>query len=117
MSRRDYLAAVIRLYLAQPGAPLRASRNDWAAAQDLYARSVDLADLGHAVRLATLRRLTAAKPCPPVRCLDYYRHVLDQLDPDELDPGYVHYIARRYALLISADAPSNRQNRAVSDRR
>jgi hypothetical protein len=117
VSRRHYLADVIRLYLAQPQAPPRASRDDWAAAQDLYARGVDLTDLGHAVRLATLRRLTAATPCQPVRCLAYYRHVLDRLGPDELDPAYIDYVARRYADLISADARFDRQNRALSDRR
>ncbi len=117
MSRRHYLAAVIRLYLAQPGAPPRASRDDWAAAQDLFARGVDLADLRHAVRLATLRRLAAAPSCGPVRSLAYYRRVLDQLAPDELDPTYVDYIARRYAALTPPSARSDRQNRALPDRR
>lgn len=119
MSRRHYLAALIRLYLAQPGAPSRASRQDWALAQTLYARGIDLADLTHAVRLATLRRFLGAghRPPPPVRSLAYYRHVLDQLGPDELDPGYVDYIARRYADLTAHGARSDRQNRALSDRR
>jgi len=117
VSRRHYLAAVIRLYLAQPGAPPRASRGDWAAAQDLRARGVDLADLSHAMRLATLRRLTGANPCRPIRCLGYYRHVLDQLETDELHPGYVDYVARRYATLMSTGARSDRQNRALPDRR
>ena len=117
MSRRDYLAAVIRLYLAQPGAPARASRRDWAVAQVLYARTVDLAHFAHAVRLATLRRLHGTRPCPPISGLAYYRHVLDQLGPHELDPGYVDYIARRYAALTHAGPRSDRQNRADSDRR
>lgn len=67
------------------------------------------------MRLATLRRLSAARSCSPVRCLTYYRRVLDQLSPGELDPGYVDYVARRYAALTT-DARSNRQNRAVPDR-
>jgi hypothetical protein len=116
VNRRLYLAAVIRLYLHQPGAPPRASRNDWAAAQNLYDRGVDLQALSHAVRLATLRRLTAHH-CVTVRCLAYYRHVLDQLDPDELEPAYVDYVARRYAALMSPCPRSDRQNRALPDRR
>ena len=117
MNRRDYLAALMRLFLAQPGAPPRASRNDWAAAQDLYARGVDLAELAHAVRLATLRRLAAPRAHRPVRCLAYYGRVLEQLGPDELDPAYVDYVARRHAHLTPPSARSDRQNRALPDRR
>ena len=117
MNRRDYLAAVMRLFLAQPGAPPRASRNDWAAAQHLYARGVDLAELAHAVRLATLRRLAAPRSRSPVRSLAYYARVLEHLGPDELDPGYVDYVARRYAALTPPGARLDRQNRALPDRR
>jgi hypothetical protein len=118
MSRRQYLAAVIRLFLAQPGAPDRVSRDDWAVAQSLYARSVDLEHFSHAVRLATLRRLTCTDQSrPPVRSLAYYRQVLDQLSPEELETGYVDYIATRYHLATAANARSDRQNRALPDRR
>jgi hypothetical protein len=115
-NRRHYLAAVIRLYLDQPDAPTRPSRQDWAVAHTLYARGVDLAVLAHAVRLATLRRLNTPE-ATPVRCLAYYRSVLEQLGPDELDPGYVAYIARRFAALASPPRRSHRQNPALSGRR
>ncbi len=115
-NRRHYLAAVIRLYLDQPGAPPTASRRDWAVAQALYDRGVDLAVFAHAVRLASLRRLTSGSSSP-VRCLAYYRSALDQLGPDELDPGYVDYIAHRFAALKLPKAHSDRQNRALLDRR
>lgn len=118
MSRRHYLTALLRLYLAQPGSPSRASRQDWALAQTLYARGVDLADFAHAVRLATLRRLTRDPlPPPPVRSLAYYRQVLDQLSPEELEIGYVDYIAFRYQAITRTDARSESQNRALPDRR
>jgi hypothetical protein len=117
MNRRQYLAAVIRLFLAQPDAPARTSRDDWRVAQTLYDRNVDLAHFSHAVRLATLRRLTATRPLTPVRSLAFYRHVLDQLAPDELESGYIDYIATRYQLANTVNARSNRQNRALPDRR
>jgi len=117
MSRREYLVAVIRLFLAQPAAPARASRDDWAVAQALYARGVDLDQFTHAVRLAALRRLSRDRPLPPVRSLAYYRQVLDQLSPDELESGYVDYIACRYQAITPTNAGSNRQNRALPDRR
>lgn len=122
MNRRRYLAAVIRLFLDQPGAPPRASRQDWAVAQTLFTRGVSLHDFTHTVHLATLRRLTrTGQPLPPIRCLAYYRSVLDQLTPDDLDPDYVSYIAHRYRTLLDASpahpARSDRQNPAGSDRR
>lgn len=127
MNRRRYLATLIRLYLAQPAAPTRASRQDWAVAQTLYHRGVPLDRLAHAIRLATLRRFVrAGQPPPPVRCLAYYRDVLDQLTPEELEPHYVDYVEHRYRRLLpllptpASDrrpARSHRQNPAVSDRR
>jgi hypothetical protein len=120
MNRRRYLAAVIRLYLDQPGTPLRASRQDWAVAQSLFNRGVSLRDFTHTVHLATLRRLVRqGPPLPPVRSLAYYRSVLDQLTPDDLDPDYVRYIDHRYQSLLAphTKARSDRQNHALSDRR
>lgn len=99
MNRQTYLATVIRLFLAQPGAPPRASRHDWAVAQCLYAHHVDLDLFSHVVRLATLRRLHGSAS-HHVSSLAYYRHVLAQLVPDDLDPGYRQYVALRYAALL-----------------
>jgi len=122
--RGDYLAAAIRLYLALPGAPRRASRADWAVAATLHDRGVCLDTLAHALRLATLRRLRPGDPLEPVRSLAYYRRVLDQLTPDDLDPGYVDYVARRYQQLLASPAQPraqsalpDRQNPALSGRR
>lgn len=117
MSRQLYLAAVIRFFLAQPGAPRRASRADWAVAQTLYTRRIDLATFEHAVRLATLRRLNASGRLTPIHSLAYYRHVLDRLRPDDLDAGYVDYVYDRYCDLLAAAAPSDSHDRAVSGRR
>jgi len=125
--RRTYLAAAIRLYLDLPGAPRRASRSDWAVATTLYKRGVSLETLAHVLRLATLRRACPICPLEPVHSLAYYRTVLDQLTPDALDPGYVHYVARKYQALFgeltqttskaAKGAVSQRQNRAGLDRR
>ena len=116
MTRRHYLAAVIRFFLAQPAAPARAARDDWAVAQTLYTRGVSLGDFTHAVRIATLRRLNAAEPLPPPRRLAYYRQVLELLTPAERDPDYVTYVANRYQVATSISARSDRQNRALPDR-
>lgn len=129
--RSSYLAAALRLYLDLPGTPRRASRNDFAVAATLHARGVPLDTLAHAMRLATLRRSLRCQddpPLEPVGSLAYYRRVLEQLTPEALDPGYVAYVQHKYRELLqsgagSAQRPpqqtalSDRQNRAVSDRR
>ena len=110
MNRAEFLTAVIRLFLAQPGAPARASRNDWAVAQALYARGVDLRDFGHAVRLATLRRI-AGDSLLSVRSLAYYRQVLEQLTTEDRDAGYVRYVDFRYQQLARQRALSPPESR------
>ncbi len=122
--RRDYLAAAIRLYLKQPGAPRRASRPDWAVATTLYNRGVPLETLAHVFRLATLRRARPGPALEPVHSLAYYRRVLEQLTPEALDPGYVDYVERRYQALVrspaeqpSRGAVSGNQHRAGLGRR
>ena len=60
--------------------------------------TVPLADLLHAIRLATLRRRFTG-PHPPIHSLAYYRTVLHALSQTELDPDYVSYVKRRHQLL------------------
>lgn len=123
--RRGYLHQALRLYLEAPDTPERATRADWAVASDLYARGVPLPTLAHAIRLASLRRrLRHGPPLAPITTLAYFRRVMDQLTPEELDPGYLDYVHRRYRELLAATtahrqdpALSHRQNPALSGRR
>lgn len=104
MNRGQYLEALLSLYLQQPDTPTRASRNDWAIAADFYRRGIALSCLAHAIRLSTLRRYQRSPEEPalqPIRSLAYYRQVLQGLTPDELDPGYVDYVASKHAHLLS----------------
>jgi hypothetical protein len=104
MTRDQYLEALLSLYLQQPDTPTRASRNDWAIAADFYRRGIALDSLAHAIRLSTLRRCLRSPEEPalqPIRSLAYYRQVLQGLTPDELDPGYVDYLAGKHAQLLS----------------
>lgn len=130
MKRRDYLAALLRLYLEQPDTPAVLRRSDWAVAADLYRQGISLETLAHAIRLATLRRLQRDPqdpPLAPIRSLAYYRTVLATLTPEDLQPGYVAYVACRHAerlgQLSTPPRPANskarldRQNPALPDRR
>jgi len=130
MNRRDYLAALLRLYREQPDTPDVTRRGDWAVAADLYRQGIPLDTVAHAIRLATLRRLQrdpAAPPLAPIRSLAYYRSILATLAPDDLEPGYVAYVARQHARQLDqlstpptpADSKTqfDRQNPALPDRR
>ena len=98
MTRSEYLATLLRCYVESPDTPDQPSRRDWAIAADLYRRGVDLAEILHAIRLATLRRHLKG-PHPSIHSMAYYRAVLNGLTPDELEPDYVCYVHRRHRLL------------------
>jgi len=131
MTRHQYSAEVLRLFLQQPDTPATAKKSDWAVAADFYNQHIPLETLSYAIRLATLRRLLRdpddALPLQPIRSLAYYRTVLVSLNSDELDPGYVKWINDKHAQLLSqskitkpkpaSKARLDRQNLALFDRR
>jgi len=100
VTRKQYLAEIVRLYVEAPDTPSRPSRRDWAVAGELYRRGVRLDHLAHAIRLATLRRrLRRRTQLQTVHSLAYYRAVLLRLTDDELDTAYVNYVQGRYQRL------------------
>lgn len=101
MNRADYLAEVIRLYLSAPQTPRKARRRDWKIASTLYQRGISLQTIAHAIRSAALRRHLRDQDLGPlgrINSLAYFRTVINQLDPIELDPGWVEYVAWKYEL-------------------
>ena len=123
MRRNEYLAAALRLYLEAPDTPSRPSHRDRALAGDLYRQGVRLDHLAHAIRLATVRRRLGHLPrLEPIHSLAYYRTVLDRLSAQDLEPGYVDYVDRRYRQLLVTlcpvtEPPPANQDAALSDRR
>ena len=101
MNRPEYLAEVIRLYLQAPDTPQKARRQDWAIAAHFYSQAIPIANVAHAIRIASLRRHlrdTEFGNLEPIHSLAYFRRVLDTLQPDALDPGYVQYVSLRYQM-------------------
>jgi len=104
MTRKAYLAAVIKLYLNAPGSPRRASRADWAIAATLYQSQVPIERIAHAIRLASVRKTLSSdstNATPLVRSLAYYRAVSQRLSSDETKTGYVDYVKHRYRSLLN----------------
>ena len=118
MTRDEYLQKVIDLYLEAPDTPQRARRADWAIASTFHQRGVDLGQLAHVIRLASLRRHRRAADLDdlePICSLAYFRPLLERLQRQPHDPGYVEYI--RWSFQNMAKTAEQRQITAVSDRR
>lgn len=100
MKRKEYIEEVIRLYINAPETPQKARSRDWAIASTLFNKKVPIETVAHAFRFAALRRLLRDHqelgPLEKIHSLAYYRTVIEQLRPAELDPGYVEYVERKY---------------------
>jgi hypothetical protein len=120
VKRADYLAEVIRLYLLAPDTPHKASRRDWSIADTLYRRGISFQTVGHAIRLATLRRHLRNRqlgPLEPIHSLAYYRAVIERMDLLALDPGYIEYIAWKYNDYFGQQTERKSQNTAFLEDR
>lgn len=130
MTRRNYIEEILRLFLEQPDTPATAKRSDWAVAADFYLQAIPLDLITYAIRLATVRRLQRDSdngPLQPIRSLAYYRTVLNSLNPEELDNGYIGWITYKHTQLLARPdvakpqptkkARPNSQNLALFHRR
>lgn len=124
MTRTQYVAAALRLYLEAPGTPARAHRTDRRIAAELYRQGIPLEHLAHAIRLATLR--TCSTPDNAARhrvySLAYYRTVLDSLTALDLEPAYLAHVRQAYDQLLRTLSPATKtrlrsQNAALPDSR
>jgi hypothetical protein len=95
---REYVQAVIELYVSLPGTPARASRGDRRLARTLCERHVPVSLVRAALVLAVARRTLrspAAAPLGPVRTLHYFLPVIEELTAIPVDPAYVEHLAAR----------------------
>jgi hypothetical protein len=101
VSRRAYVARIVRLYLDDPDTPAVPSTADWDIAADLFARNVPLEIIRLAFKLALIRRRRSSnKPLPPIRSLAYFRAVALNLSAEETEPAYTEYIDQLYDQLL-----------------
>ena len=97
-----YVAAVRAALDALPGPGLRFRPADRRLVLDLYRRGVPIEAFRTALLLATLRRLVrdaSLPPLAPVRSLNYYLPVVDEMLANPPDPGWVRHLAARMARL------------------
>ena len=122
MRRDEYLQQVITHYLEAPDTPTKARRNDWAVAATFYQRGILLQDIAHAIRLASLRRYTrepGVPPLEPICSLAYFRRVVETVQREQHEEGYMGYIYWKYreSLEEMVKSAARHQNTAVSKSR
>ena len=99
MTRDVYLRELLRLYCGLPHTAVRRpTPQDRRIANDLFDRGVPLDLVEMAFLLAIARRSerpSELHPLPPIRSLAYFLTVLEELQPDPPDQGYLDYLREK----------------------
>ena len=93
--QREYVQAVLDLYVTLPATRHAPGRQDRRLAATLYQRGIPFGIVRAALLLAAARRTlrgSDAPPLPPVGCLHYFLPVIDELRLAPPDTGYVDYL-------------------------
>ena len=93
--QREYVQAVLDLYVTLPATRHAPGRQDRRLAAALYKRGIPLGIVRAALLLAAARRTlrgSDAPPLPRVGCLHYFLPVIDELRLSPPDPAYVDYL-------------------------
>lgn len=108
--RTSYVAEVLRLYCRLPDTPDRPRPLDRRLAEALEQRRVPL-DLVRAAFLlgAARRTFSASAPLPRIRSLHYFLPILEEVQQQPLDPGYLEYLRRRLSTTSSSAAFQQRR--------
>ena len=94
-AQREYVQAVLDLYVALPATRHAPGRQDRRLAAALYERGIPLGIVRAALLLAAARRTLRgddAQPLLQVGCLHYFLPVIDELKNSPPDPRYVDYL-------------------------
>ena len=97
---------LLRLYLALPHTPTRASRYDRRLALELRQRRITWEVVETALLLATARRCLrdpSLAPLPPIRSLHYFLPVIEEVLSTEMAPDYVRHLKRKLAPYLTPD--------------
>jgi hypothetical protein len=93
-----FVERVLRFYRALPQTTARTGPADRRLAEELERRGVPVQLVEAALCLAALRRLhrpPEASPLPPIRSLYYILPILDELQDEPLEDGYLTYLHDR----------------------
>lgn len=98
LDRHDYVRQVIAAYRCLPGTLGRPRQADRQLAADLHCRGVPLDTVTAALLLATARRAARpqdAAPLPPIRSLNYFLPIVEELLHHPPPVGYLENLRRQ----------------------
>jgi hypothetical protein len=101
-----WVERLLRLYLALPHTPSRASRYDRRLALELRQRQISWEMIETALLLAMSRRCLrdpSLAPLAPIRSLHYFLPVIEEVLSMEISPDYVRYLKRKLAPYLTPD--------------
>lgn len=112
--RTCYVAEILRLYCLLPDTPDRPRSPDRRLAAELERRRVPLDLVRTAFVLGTARRtLSPSAPLPAIRSLHYFLPILEEVQQEPIDPGYVEHLRRRLQAVGSAEALKRRRQTSI----
>ena len=93
-AREDYVNSILALYVRLPGTLHRVLRQDRRTAAALHRRGVSVAVVQNAFVLAIARRTfrSDADQIGPIRCLQYFLPVVEELLHEPPLPEYLEYL-------------------------
>jgi hypothetical protein len=105
-----YLETLLKLFLGLPETPPQASSSDIRLACGLYQRRVSLDTVESALLLASVRRLfrdPSLPPLPPIRSLNYFLPVINEVSANPLPQDYIHYLRYKLESYATRNRASN----------
>jgi len=93
-TRAQYVSRILAQYVTLPGTMRRVLRQDRRTAAALHRRGVPLDLVENAFVLAIARRTfrSDADTLEPIRCLQYFLPVVEELIHEPPLPEYLHYL-------------------------
>jgi hypothetical protein len=99
IDQSSYIETILKRYLGLPETPSQASPSDIRMACGLYQQRITIETVEAALLLASVRRLfrdPSLPLLPPIRSLNYFLPVINEVSANPLPEGYLHYL--RYKL-------------------
>jgi hypothetical protein len=95
-----YVTRILDQYVKLPGTLRRVLRNDRRTALALYRRGVGLDVVENAFVLGLARRTFRSNPDPlePIRCLQYFVPLVDELIQEPPLPEYLDYLKEKLVI-------------------
>ena len=114
MNQQDYVQTVLNTYVSLPSASERPRRDDRFLAVRLYRQGVPLYEIECALLLGCARRELQEheEPLQPIRSLRYFVPVLEEVQHQSVDPGYVRYLREKLSGLLRPKTTGSRRARS-----